>query len=92
MYIYGKLFNGGDNTINGVRASVSFSGSNGQTIATTSAPIEAVDNGVTRNLADEPVKPNDTRDVRINVEHVPQGWNQQLPSISVEQVTAQGGR
>ena len=92
VYIYGKLFNGGNNTINGLRVRVTFPGVNGQPLDTVTVPVEASDNGVGKDLTDEPIKPNDTRDIRINVERVPQGWNHQMPEIAVDQVTAQGGR
>jgi hypothetical protein len=92
LYIYGKLFNGGNNTINGVRARVTFPGQNGQPLDTVTVPVQAADNGVGKDLTDQPIKPNDTRDVRINIERVPRGWNHQLPEIAVDQVTAQGGK
>src|SRR3954462_9191622 len=92
LYVYGKLFNGGDNTINGLNARVTFSDQNNQPLNTITSGVQAVDNGVGKTLVDMPIKPNDTRDIRINIEHVPQGWNHQLPEIAVERVTGQGGR
>jgi len=90
LYIYGKLFNGGNVTINGLVARVTFSGQNNQPLGTVTAPVEAVEQGAGEPLTQAPVKPNDRRDIRINVAHVPQGWNHQLPEIAVEQVTGQG--
>jgi hypothetical protein len=92
IYIYGKLFNGGETTINGLNARVTFSDQNNQPLNTITSAVQAVDNGVGKTLTEMPVKPNDTRDIRINIEHVPQGWNHQLPEIAVERVTGQGGR
>ncbi len=92
MYIYGKLFNAGPTTINGASARVTFSDQNNQPISTVTSTVESYDGGSTKNLADVPIKPNDRRDIRINVQNVPQGWNHQLPSIAIDQVTAQGGK
>jgi hypothetical protein len=92
IYIYGKLFNSGETTINGLNARVTFSGQNNQPLNTITSAVQAVENGVGKNLVEMPIKPNDTRDIRINIEHVPQGWNHQIPEIAVERVTAQGGR
>jgi hypothetical protein len=92
MYIYGKVFNSGNYTINGLQVRVSFPGPNGQMLNTVTAPVQAVSNGVGQNLVDAPIKPNDTRDVRINIEHVPQGWNHQVPEIVVDRVTGQGSK
>jgi hypothetical protein len=92
LYIYAKLFNSGNTSINGVQASVAFNGQNGQALAPVTAPVEAVNDGVGQNLVDAPIKPNETQDVRIPVEHVPQGWNHKLPAIQVENVTAVGAK
>jgi hypothetical protein len=35
-----------------------------------------------------PIKPNDSRNVRIAFTNVPQTWNHQLPDLSVSTVTA----
>jgi len=92
LYIYGRMLNHGGTTINGVSARVTFPGANGQPIGTITAPVEAVDNGVGKNLVDQPIKPNATANFRINIEHVPQGWNHQVPEIAIDQVTAVGAK
>ncbi len=35
------------------------------------------------NLANNPLKPNDTRPFRITVDRVPQGWNQQMAELKI---------
>jgi hypothetical protein len=93
LYIYARLFNAGTTSINGVRAQVRFAGPNGQAATPIVAPVEAVDNtGAGRNLVDLPVPPNDSREIRINVEHVPSGWNHQLPAIQLDTVTSTGAK
>jgi hypothetical protein len=92
LSLYGKLFNGGETTIYGVRARVTFSGADGETVAIVTAPIEAMDGGIGRSLGDVPVKAQQTHDIRINIKRVPEGWNHQPPSIAVDQITAQGSK
>lgn len=92
MYIQARLNNNGQQTINGVVAQVKFRAEDGSILATESAEVRGLkqqgETWVEEDLANVPVKPNDTRPVRIAVDRVPQGWNGQLPEIAITAVTS----
>jgi hypothetical protein len=90
MYVYARLWNAGNTAINGVRVNVLFPSTNLQQPSTVVSNVESFDNGVGRPLAEDPVKPNQSRDVRINIEHVPDGWNHRPPEIAIQDVTGFG--
>jgi hypothetical protein len=65
-----------------------FLGRNGPILATETRPVEGVANGTgSQNLTQAPIKPNESRPVRIYFEHTPLGWNHQLPQLTVTTVT-----
>jgi hypothetical protein len=88
VYVYGKVFNNGNTSINGLQVDLTFNGANGQSVGTVTAPVQAVKDGVGVDLVDQPIQPNETRDIRMSVTHAPQDWNHQLPRIQVQTVTA----
>ncbi len=94
-----QLSNSGTTDVNGVMAEVVFALSNGQSDAV-QAPVMGIfvgkggkaanTSGVTGDLEDltkAPVKPGQTRPVRITVNEVPKGWNHQIPQIQVAETT-----
>jgi hypothetical protein len=90
VYIDAILHNAGNTTINGVLVNVSFPGSTG-TAASVQAPVTALtgaNNTVTESLIDHPIPPNGQQAVRITVPNAPEGWNHQLPGLTVATVTA----
>jgi hypothetical protein len=97
VYIDAILHNTGNTSITGVLANVSFPGSNGATAGTIQAPVTALtggNNAVSESLLDHPIAPGAQQSVRIDVIDAPQGWNHQLPGISIATVTgasAEGG-
>ena len=92
MYIYANMVNSGNTAINGVRARVIFHGQNDQPLQAVYGVVEAVQNGVGVNPVDTPIQPGANTAIRIPVTPVPQGWNHQLPSIEIADVTAVGAR
>jgi hypothetical protein len=42
------------------------------------------------SFANDPIKPNQTRPFRINVDQVPNSWNNNLPEVRIADVTATG--
>jgi hypothetical protein len=92
-YLDGKLVNAGPTAINGVLVEVAFKGSDGRTLETVRRPVEGLVGGTnttTQNLTEAPIKPGEGRHVRLALDRVPQGGNQQIPSVSVVAVTGVG--
>jgi Protein of unknown function (DUF3426) len=88
VYLTAMLHNTGNSTITGVQVQAEFLGRNGPILADITRPLEVVANGTTgQNLTQAPIKPNETRPVRISFEHTPKGWNHQLPELTVTAVT-----
>ena len=88
-----QLTNQGTSEINGVMVDATFKSINGQNLETIRVPVMGVEGGsntATEPLTSAPIKPNETRPVRMEFTHVPQGWNQQLPELKVVTVTAAG--
>ena len=92
IYVYGRLFNTGDTAITGAQVLLSFQGPNGQNVGTVTALVQRFQNGTGVNLVDQPIKPNDSGNIRIAVEHAPQNWNHEMPGITVQTVTAAGAK
>jgi hypothetical protein len=88
MYIYARLSNAGDTTINALRVNVAFPSDSARPAGAVTADVESYDNGQGVPLANHPIKPNETRDVRIPIEGVPAGWNHQIPEIKIQDVGA----
>lgn len=92
-YLDANLVNAGSTAINGVLVEVAFKGSDGRTLETVRRPVEGVVGGTnttTQNLTDAPIKPGEGRHVRIALDRVPQGGDQQIPAVSVIAVTGVG--
>jgi len=96
----GQITNTGSSQVNGIMAEVRFPLNNGQTlsvqrpvqaIAMGAAPGKQADTGRvtgnTEDLTSAPIKPGDTRPVRITVDQVPASWNHQVPEIALTTTT-----
>lgn len=93
LYIYARLSNQGQTPINGLKLNLTFPGQNQQPVSTISTTnVESFQNQKAESLVDNPIKVNETRDIRITVQHVPNGWNHQMPEISVQDVTGFGNK
>ena len=98
LSIDAQLTNSGSTDVNGVMAEIDFSQTNGQTKAV-QAPVMGVAvtkkaantskvTGDTEDLTKAPIKPGETRPVRITVNDVPSDWNHQTPRIRIADTTA----
>lgn len=91
--LQGRMTNQGQTDITGVLVDATFKSNSGQNLETVRVPVMGVEGGsntATQPLTDAPVKPGETRSVRMDFTHVPEGWNRQLPELSVVTVTAAG--
>lgn len=81
------LHNAGDTAITGVEVGAQFLGANGKPAGTTMGKVQPVYGGISaEDLTQAPIKPNESRPVRIYFEHTPKGWNHQLPALTVTTV------
>jgi Protein of unknown function (DUF3426) len=87
-YLTAILHNTGDTAINGVQVQAQFLGRNGPVLETVTVPVQGLVNRTTvQDLTQAPIKPNESRPVRIYFQHTPAGWNRQLPELTVTTVT-----
>jgi len=87
LYLYARMWNNGNTDINGMMVNVTFDGQNGESLQTYRSAVESYANDSAEPLTKDPIKPNQSRDIRIPIEHVPAGWNRAMPSIKVQAVT-----
>ena len=88
FYVEGMLFNSGNTDLTGVQVQAAFHGINGQVLETQTRPVEGMVGTDAQNLAQAPIKPNQSRAVRVYFNHYPAGWNKQMPDLKVTTVTA----
>ncbi|HZP62028.1 MAG TPA: DUF3426 domain-containing protein [Terriglobales bacterium] len=90
-YLEGMLFNNGNTDITGVQVQVKFVDNDGKVTGSQNRPVDEM-NGRTdlssQNLVDSPVKPGQSRPIRIYFDHPPANWNKQMPELTVTEVTA----
>ncbi|HZR65302.1 MAG TPA: DUF2393 family protein [Terriglobales bacterium] len=93
LYLTGILRNVGNSAITGVQVQAQFLGRNGPPLQTITRPVEGIvagssaENVSSQDLTKAPIQPNEARPIRIYFEHVPAGWNHQLPQLTVTTVT-----
>lgn len=89
----GRLSNSGTTDISGVMAEVDFPLGNGQ-MAAVQDPVQGIAisrgtnntgrvTGDTEDLTKSPIKPGETRPIRITVSQVPAQWNHEIPQVKV---------
>ena len=97
LLIQGTITNNGTQTVNGALMHVQFMGSNGANAGSADAPVEVLQTqgqGVkakvtdAQALVDAPMKPNDSRPFRVQVNNVPADWNHEMPQLSFAQVAS----
>jgi hypothetical protein len=91
MYIDAMVQNTSAQTINGIVAQVRFRAQDGSVAQAVEVPVQLVQQGgarITQDVTSAPIKPNDTRPIRIAIDRVPQNWNHQMPEIQVSAVTS----
>jgi hypothetical protein len=87
-YMTAILRNTGNTAITGVQVQAEFLGRNGPVLNTLTVPVQGLmDRTTPQDLTQSPIKPNESRPIRIYFEHTPAGWNHQLPNLTVTTVT-----
>jgi hypothetical protein len=88
VYMTAILHNAGDTAITGVQVQAEFLGRNGPVLDTLTVPVQSLaDRTNPQDLTQSPIKPNESRPVRMYFQHTPAGWNHQLPELTVTTVT-----
>jgi Protein of unknown function (DUF3426) len=88
LYLNAILHNAGDTAITGVQVNAQFMSANGAVVGNTNGAVQAVFGGTSsEDLTQAPIKPNESRPVRIYFEHTPKSWNHQVPQLTVTTVT-----
>ena len=97
LLIQGNIMNNGTQTVTGAMMHVQFMGANGANAGSANVPVQVLEtNGSGNNakvsdaqtLTASPMKPNDARAFRVQVNNVPADWNQEMPQISFSQVAS----
>ena len=87
-YMTGILHNTGNTAITGVQVQAEFLGRNGPVLDTLTVPVQGLTDRTTpQDLTQSPIKPNESRPVRIYFERTPAAWNHQMPELTVTTVT-----
>lgn len=93
-YLDGNITNTGPHSVTGIMADVKLRNNVNQVILDVQRPLQGMtkkDHGLVSDpLVKDPIKPNDTRPVRLSLENVPATWNHNLPEIQIVAVTAVG--
>jgi hypothetical protein len=88
LYLNAILHNSGNSAITGAQVNAQFMGANGAVAGSTTGTVQAVSGGASsEDLTQAPIKPNESRPVRILFERAPKGWNHQVPGLTVTTVT-----
>lgn len=88
-----QMLNNGNTEVTGVAVDATFEDASGAGVGTVQAKVMGIQGGtggITEELTKTPIKPGQTRAVRMVFDQVPQGWNHQLPKLTVAAVTAAG--
>lgn len=88
----GMVFNNGNNPVIGVTVEAVFRDTNNQVIDRVPTGMLGVEKsgGATKAFADEPLKPQETRQFRLQFHQVPQNWNHQAPEIRITNIAEAG--
>lgn len=86
------MTNVGETDVTGVAVNGQFMGADGKAVASIPSQVMLLDpaSGNTNGLVQYPVPPNAQKPVRIVFDHVPAGWNHEVPALTITQVTAAG--
>jgi len=92
-YFEGKITNQGDKVVTGAGVEAIFRNSLDQVVQRERQPLmviltraPAIDLG---RLSAAPLKPGDTREFRLSLEHISADWNHQYPELRIISVTTQ---
>lgn len=87
------LNNAGNTDVTGIAVDGKFAGKDGTVLATIRTNVMGIEGGTagdTQDLTQAPIKPNDKRPVRMVFDGVPDGWNHEVPALTVALVTGTG--
>jgi len=90
FYLNALLFNNSKTDITGVQVQANFLGNHGQVVGSETRPVgETGEHSELKSedLVQRPIKPAESRPVRIYVDHAPADWNKQLPQLVVMTIT-----
>jgi hypothetical protein len=89
VYLTALLHNTGDSEITGAQVKAEFLSRKGEILRTETAPFQGIAQGgaASQDLTQAPIKPNESRPVRVYFEHTPKGWDHQSPQLTVTTVT-----
>lgn len=94
FYLDGRITNAGPHDVTGIVAEIKVRGRENEVIEDIRRPVEGMTvkahDLVADSFATDPIKPNQTRPFRINVDQVPNSWNNNLPEVQIVDVTATG--
>lgn len=92
-YVTGKIANTGSKTVTGASVELLFRDNLGKVCQRESEPLRVVTQTEpaldVADLSRVPLKPAQSRDFQITLEHVSQDWNGQYPQVTITRVTAQ---
>ena len=93
-YFDGSVTNTGQHFITGIMADVKLRDGQNAVILDVQRPLQGMamkDRSLVSDpLAQDPIKPNDTRRVRLALNNVPRQWNHNIPQLQIVTVTAAG--
>ena len=89
VYLSALLQNTGNSEITGTQVKAEFLARNGEVLRTETAPLQGIAQGgvAGQDLTQAPIKPNESRPVRVYFAHTPKGWDHQMPQLTVTTVT-----
>jgi len=94
FYLEGTVTNNGPHAITGIIANLKLRGSQNGVVMDVQRPLDGMAMRDRRLVPDpltkDPIKPDDTRPVRLSLENVPPDWNHNLPEVQIVTVTAEG--
>ncbi|HET9183877.1 MAG TPA: hypothetical protein VFP59_17235 [Candidatus Angelobacter sp.] len=91
MELTGNLVNKSNHAITGATVQATFRNINGQALETVSSELSpAQGTGGVLGFAANPIQAGATRDFVIHFQHVPEGWNGNLPDLRIAQVSPGG--
>lgn len=94
VYLDGNITNTGPHAITGIMADVKLRDAQNKVILDVQRPLQGMamkDHSLVADpLAQDPIKPNDTRPIRLALNNVPREWNHNLPQVQIMTVTAEG--
>jgi hypothetical protein len=87
VYLTAMLRNTGNSEITGAQVDARFPGNNGAVAGIEAGTVQSGAETSAQDLTQAPIKPDESRPVRIYFEHTPKGWNRQVPQLTVTTVT-----